>query len=153
MEHGFRITHEDEYKFYMKRDAPLATSGIAIDHVQIAAPTSCEAAARRFYGDVLGLPELEKPASLQARGGCWFACGSHQVHIGVDPDFRAARKAHVAFSASDLNGLRARLASQGFRTADDDTLPGRRRFYCDDPWGNRLEFVETTSPPVLEDRR
>lgn len=115
---------------------------LAIDHIQIAAPQGCEIAARQFYGFVLGLEEIEKPLWLRARGGCWFRCGSQQVHIGVERDFRPARKAHPAFQVADLEVLRERLRSQDVKITEDDALPGVRRFYADDPWGNRLEFVE-----------
>ena len=113
-----------------------------LDHIQLAAPPGCEAAARRFYGELLGLPELEKPASLWARGGCWFQVGEQQLHIGVESDFRAARKAHPAFAVQDLDGLRKKLAAQGVKITEDGALPGVRRFYAEDPWGNRLEFLE-----------
>ncbi len=113
-----------------------------IDHIQLAAPEDCEAAAREFYGAILGLKEIEKPASLRARGGCWFQCGDHQVHIGVERDFRPAKKAHPAFAVADLNGLRERLVAHGIGVIDDENLPGTRRFYVQDPWGNRLEFME-----------
>jgi catechol 2,3-dioxygenase-like lactoylglutathione lyase family enzyme len=118
-----------------------------IDHIQTAAPAGCEAAAREFYGSLLGLPELKKPASLRSRGGCWFQCGSQQLHIGVEQDFRPARKAHPAFLVSDLEGLRQTLLARGFKITDDASLPGTRRFFAEDPWGNRLEFVQSP-PPV-----
>lgn len=76
------------------------TSFIGIDHVQLAAPPGCENEARAFYGNVLGWPELAKPANLLARGGVWFRCGSHEVHIGVQEDFRPAKKAHPGFAVS-----------------------------------------------------
>ena len=114
----------------------------SIDHVQIAAPPGCEAAAREFYGAILGMKELAKPAALLARGGCWFECGAHQLHVGVEQDFRPARKAHPAFAVVRLNELREMLVARGIRVADDDNLPDTCRFYADDPWGNRLEFVE-----------
>ena len=113
-----------------------------IDHIQIAAPEGCESAARDFYGAILGLKEIEKPPLLRARGGCWFECGSQQLHIGVERDFRAARKAHPAFAVMDLDELRKTLAERGVAIVEDDSLPGTRRFYAEDPWGNRLEFVE-----------
>ena len=115
---------------------------LAIDHVQIAAPQGCEVLARQFYGFRLGLEEIEKPLALRARGGCWFRCGSQQLHIGVERDFQPARKAHPAFRVADLDTLRERLRSQNVTIIEDDALPGGRRFYADDPWGNRLEFVE-----------
>ena len=123
--------------------APPAPS-LTLDHVQIAAPHGAEAAARRFYGTVLGLAELPKPAPLAARGGAWFQCGPHQLHIGIDPDFRPARKAHVALRLADsaaLDALRDRLAAHGVSVRSGDETPGVRRLYADDPWGNRLEFL------------
>lgn len=114
---------------------------LGLDHAQLAAPAGCEEKARWFYGEVLGLPELEKPAELRARGGCWFFCGAHQLHIGVEGDFRPALKAHPALRVADLDALRSRLNAHGIVT-QDDPLPGIRRFYAHDPWGNRLEFVQ-----------
>jgi catechol 2,3-dioxygenase-like lactoylglutathione lyase family enzyme len=115
---------------------------ISIDHIQIAAPEGCEDAARKFYGGTLGLDEMEKPEPLRTRGGCWFRCGLHQVHIGVDPDFRPAKKAHPAFAIVNFEALRTSLLASGFEVADDDSLSGVRRFYTADPWGNRIEFIE-----------
>jgi catechol 2,3-dioxygenase-like lactoylglutathione lyase family enzyme len=116
---------------------------IRFDHVQIAAPPGCEAEARRFFGDLLGLPEIEKPEPLRQRGGVWFAVGSHQLHIGVEPEFAPARKAHPAFALSptDLDLLAGRLKTAGFAVSWDSSLPEQRRFYCQDPWGNRIEFL------------
>ncbi len=114
-----------------------------MDHVQIAAPEGCESAAREFYGSILGMEEVEKPPILRARGGCWFQCGGQQIHIGVERDFRPAKKAHPAFAVADLDGLRAALAAQGIVVVDDAELPSIRRFYAEDPWGNRLEFIES----------
>ena len=116
-----------------------------IDHIQLAAPKGCEPAAREFYGSILGWPEIRKPVSLRARGGCWFQCGDQQVHIGVEPDFRPAKKAHPAFAVSDLAGLRESLEAHAVKITDDNSLPGTRRFYTEDPWGNRLEFLEPPS--------
>lgn len=116
-----------------------------IDHVQLAAPAGCESASREFYGSILGPAEIEKPASLRARGGCWFQCGDQQLHIGVEPDFRSAKKAHPAFAVPDLDKLRAVLQSHSVKIIDDDSLPGTRRFFAEDPFGNRLEFLESRS--------
>jgi catechol 2,3-dioxygenase-like lactoylglutathione lyase family enzyme len=116
----------------------------AIDHVQLAAPAGCEEAARAFFGALLGLRELDKPPALAARGGVWFAVGSEQqLHIGVvsEPAPAPARKAHPAFRASDLDALAQRLTGAGHPVRWDDELPGVRRFYVDDPWGNRLELL------------
>jgi catechol 2,3-dioxygenase-like lactoylglutathione lyase family enzyme len=114
-----------------------------LDHVQLAAPRGCEAEARRFYGDVLGLPEVAKPRSLQGRGGVWFSLGRQQLHVGVEEPFSPARKAHPALRVepAELDTVAERLASAGSKVAWDDLLPGVRRFYTEDPWGNRVELL------------
>ena len=115
-----------------------------LDHLQIAAPEGGEAAARDFYATLLGMREIEKPESLRAHGGCWFECGSQQLHIGVEKDFRPAKKAHPAFAASNLDELRQALLAHGSTVTDDTSIPGIRRFHTEDPWGNRLEFLESS---------
>ena len=115
-----------------------------INHLQIAAPKGCEPEARRFFGDLLGLEEIEKPAPLQLRGGCWFKIGSRQLHIGIEKPFQPAIKAHPAFSVSDIDSIFHLLERQGIRCVWDDALMGIRRFYANDPWGNRLEFTQPT---------
>jgi catechol 2,3-dioxygenase-like lactoylglutathione lyase family enzyme len=117
--------------------------GVTLDHVQIAAPRDCEAEARRFFGDLIGLREVEKPEPLRERGGVWFEAGDRQFHVGVDPDFRPASKAHPAFSLplAELDPLAGRLEDAGADVDWDANLPGRRRFYSRDPWGNRIEFL------------
>lgn len=117
----------------------------SIDHVQIAAPPGCEPAAREFYGAILGMKELEKPPALRARGGCWFQCGQHQLHVGVEQNFRPARKAHPALAVARLDELREALVARGVPIVEDDNVPDIRRFYAEDPWGNRLEFIEAQS--------
>lgn len=117
-----------------------------IDHIQLAAPKGCEAAAREFYGSLLGLTEIEKPDSLRARGGCWFQCGDQQIHVGVEADFRPAKKAHPAFAVANLAKLRESLIAHAVKITDDDSLPDARRFFAEDPWGNRLQFLEANSP-------
>lgn len=116
---------------------------LGLDHVQLAAPRGCEAAAREFYGGLLGLAEIPKPAALAGRGGVWFRLGSQQLHIGVEPGFAPARKAHPAFavSAEDLDRLADRLARAAVPVTWAPELPGVRRFYAEDPWGNRLELL------------
>jgi catechol 2,3-dioxygenase-like lactoylglutathione lyase family enzyme len=120
-------------------------SFIGLDHVQLAAPRGREAEARAFYGELLGLPELPKPADLAGRGGCWFQCGSAQIHIGVEEDFRAAKKAHPGLRLADrasLDALFARLVERGVKVnRSNGEVPGVKRFFAEDPWGNRLEFV------------
>ena len=115
-----------------------------IDHVQVAAPPGREADARAFYGGLLGLAELDKPEALRGRGGAWFAAGDagQQLHVGVENPFAPARKAHPALRVDDLDGLAARLAGAGVAPAWDDAIPGLRRFYAADPFGNRIELLE-----------
>ncbi|HEV3480970.1 MAG TPA: VOC family protein [Candidatus Acidoferrales bacterium] len=115
-----------------------------IDHVQLAAPKGCEAEARNFFGRLLELEEIQKPEPLRSRGGCWFKLGSAQLHIGVEEAFRPATKAHPAFAANDIDALFAVLKKAGVLCVWDDSLEGVRRFYANDPWGNRLEFTEPT---------
>jgi catechol 2,3-dioxygenase-like lactoylglutathione lyase family enzyme len=117
-------------------------SVVALDHVQIAAPSGCEPDARAFFGEVVGLEETPKPDSLAARGGVWFQCGPQQLHVGVEDGFAPSRKAHPAFRVRGLERVRERLVSFGSTPQDDDAIPGLRRFYVDDPFGNRLEFLE-----------
>jgi catechol 2,3-dioxygenase-like lactoylglutathione lyase family enzyme len=112
-----------------------------LDHVQLALPVGSEDAARRFYGDLLCLAELQKPPLLAARGGVWFEGGPIVLHLGVEADFRPARKAHPAFRVRDLRELRERLSAAGVAIVEDHDLPGERRFYAADPFGNRLEFM------------
>ncbi len=115
---------------------------VGLDHVQLAMPEGGEARARGFYRDLLNLQEEEKPAHLARRGGCWFACGDLRLHLGVERDFRAARKAHPGLLVRGLSALRARLEHSGFKTSDDEPLLGYDRCYVDDPFGNRLELME-----------
>lgn len=105
-------------------------------------PAGAEAAARWFYGELLGLREIAKPSALAGRGGCWFQGQGVQIHLGVEADFRPARKAHPAFLTPDLEALRLRLAAAGVTVTPDDAVPGVRRFYAHDPFGNRIEFIQ-----------
>jgi catechol 2,3-dioxygenase-like lactoylglutathione lyase family enzyme len=113
-----------------------------IDHVQLAMPRGREDEARRFYGDLLGLPEQPKPPNLAARGGCWFGTGGVQLHLGVEDGFRPARKAHPALLVDDLPGLVRRLGASGVEVVEDEPLPGYDRVYVADPFGNRIELLE-----------
>jgi len=116
---------------------------VRLHHAQITVPRAAEAQARRFYCDVLGLPELQKPAALAARGGFWLQVGDSQVHIGTEDGIdRAASKAHVAYQVTDLAGWRVRLQQQGIAILDGIPIPGYDRFEIRDPFGNRLEFIE-----------
>lgn len=116
----------------------------AIDHVQIAIPAGGEELGRSFFGDLLGLEEIPKPGGLQARGGCWFDLGDAQLHLGVEADFRPSRKAHLALRTDGLDELRRRLSGAGYPIREDQPLEGCARFFTDDPFGNRIEFVERT---------
>jgi catechol 2,3-dioxygenase-like lactoylglutathione lyase family enzyme len=113
-----------------------------IDHVQLAMPKGQEDGARAFYGALLGLTEVEKPQPLASRGGCWFEGPATVVHLGTQPDFAPARKAHPAFYVNDIGQARSRLEQGGAKITDDDALPEVPRFYIDDPFGNRIELIQ-----------
>jgi catechol 2,3-dioxygenase-like lactoylglutathione lyase family enzyme len=117
---------------------------LGIDHIQLAMPPGEEARARAFYVDILGLIEVAKPPDLARRGGAWFELGAARVHLGVEPDFRPARKAHPGLLVEDLAELVARLERAGYAVTDDDSLEGYNRAYVDDPFGNRIELMERT---------
>ena len=117
-----------------------------IHHVQLACPAGSEPALRSFYVGVIGLTEVPKPSVLAARGGCWFAMDDgSELHLGVEADFRPARKAHPGLVWPLLEDLAGRLTQAGHevRWASPDEIPGRRRFHTDDPVGNRLEFLDS----------
>ncbi len=115
---------------------------VALDHVQLAAPPGCEEAARAFFGGVLGWPEIAKPEELAGRGGVWFRCGAQQLHIGVQENFVPATKAHPAIAVEGLAALRAHLEHHGVPVVEAEPLEGMTHFYAQDPFGNRLEFLE-----------
>ncbi len=114
---------------------------IAIDHVQLAMPAGEEEAARGFYRDLLGMAEVPKPAELAKRGGCWFESGSVHLHLGVEMDFRPAKKAHPALRCRDYEALTSRLRAAGVEVKPDDNVPGVRRCHISDPFGNRIELI------------
>jgi catechol 2,3-dioxygenase-like lactoylglutathione lyase family enzyme len=114
----------------------------AIDHVQLAMPPGEEATARRFYSGVLGMREVAKPTELAKRGGCWFESGAVQVHLGVENDFRPAKKAHPALKCVDYEGLIGTLRSAGIELTEVDDIPGIRRSHIHDPFGNRIELID-----------
>jgi len=113
-----------------------------LDHLQLAIPAGAEDKCRQFWGTVLGFDEVAKPPELQGRGGVWFVQGSTEIHLGIEPDFTPAKKAHPAFRVEDLDQLADRLASAGFPAIWDDQIKGRRRFFSQDAVGNRIEFIE-----------
>jgi catechol 2,3-dioxygenase-like lactoylglutathione lyase family enzyme len=116
-----------------------------LDHVQLAMPAGEESRAREFYAGVLGLAEVPKPASLAARGGVWFEGGSLRLHLGVEADFRPAKKAHPALLVKGLDALARKLEVAGIAVVSDVPLDGYHRFHASDPFGNRLEFLEPAS--------
>lgn len=115
---------------------------VAVDHVQLAAPPGTEDALRAYYADILGMTEIPKPPALAARGGCWFRAGPVQLHLGIEENFRPARKAHPGLRVVGIEACAERLAAHGATITWDDDLPGHRRFFSYDPVGNRLEFLE-----------
>ncbi|MDJ0748229.1 MAG: VOC family protein [Woeseiaceae bacterium] len=116
----------------------------AIEHVQLAMPEGQEDTARSFYCNLLGLTEVLKPLELAERGGAWFESENVKIHLGVEHGFRAARKAHPAFLVSNIDDFAARLRGAGCEVTIDGDLPGFKRFYTSDPFGNRLEFMEVS---------
>ena len=123
----------------MTQDNGFKIAGL--HHVQLAIPAGGEDAARQFWGHTLGLTELTKPAGLAGRGGCWFGGGTLELHLGVEENFASARKAHPGILVSGLANLAVRLRAAGASVTWDTKLSGHDRFYSDDPFGNRLEFL------------
>lgn len=115
---------------------------LALHHVQLAMPEGGETKATDFYAKLLGLGTIEKPAHLAARGGCWFETGSVRIHLGVEPEFRPARKAHPALLVDDLMALVSRLEAAGYAVTEDQPLSGFDRRYVADPFGNRIELLQ-----------
>jgi catechol 2,3-dioxygenase-like lactoylglutathione lyase family enzyme len=113
-----------------------------IEHVQLAMPAGQEDAARGFYWGVLGIPEVPKPPDLAKRGGVWFESPQVKVHLGVDPDFRPARKAHPALLVHDLGGLVRAFRDMKIEVVEAEPLVGYDHVYVDDPFGNRIELME-----------
>jgi catechol 2,3-dioxygenase-like lactoylglutathione lyase family enzyme len=118
------------------------TAIAGLHHVQLSGPAGCEEDARAFYGLVLGVPEVAKPAALAARGGVWFRSDAVEIHIGVDPDFAPQKKAHPGLLVDDLDGMAKRIEDAGGEVEWDELFPGFRRCYARDPFGNRLELLE-----------
>jgi len=118
----------------------LAVYGI--DHVQLSMPAGGEPLVRRFYGEILGLTELPKPPNLAPRGGAWFQCGNLQLHLGVEADFRPAKRAHPALLVSDLAAIIKTLTAEGFELKyDSEPIQGFERAFTADPFGNRIELL------------
>lgn len=115
---------------------------IGIDHVQLAMPPGEEAMARRFYSEVLGMLEIPKPDVLAQRGGCWFSCGTTQVHVGAEKEFVSAKKAHPALLVDDLKHFTTRLLAYGFEVHSNKPIQGYDRIFTFDPFGNRVELMQ-----------
>jgi catechol 2,3-dioxygenase-like lactoylglutathione lyase family enzyme len=114
----------------------------SIDHIQLAAPKGSEDTARKFFKNILGFDEVEKPEELKKRGGVWFEVGNYQIHIGIEEPFYPAKKAHPAFEIENIEELKKHLVTNGIDVIEDDKLPGAKRFYISDPFGNRMELLE-----------
>ena len=112
-----------------------------IDHVQLAMPPGQEQAARSFYEEVLGMREIPKPAQLAARGGCWFESGGVQIHLGVEQDFRPAKKAHPALRCAEYDALLIKLRASSIAVHEVAYIPGVRRCHIHDCFGNRMELI------------
>ncbi|HXI54684.1 MAG TPA: VOC family protein [Polyangia bacterium] len=119
---------------------------VAIDHIQLAMPAGRESEARAFYSALLGLPEKPRPPEMARRGGAWFENEHVKIHVGVDPDFHPARKAHPALVVRDLRALVARLKEAGAPLSSDVALEGFERVFVHDPFGNRIELLEPAGP-------
>jgi len=116
---------------------------VGIDHVQLAMPPGGESAARAFYGEVLGMSEVPKPAPLALRGGLWFESRGTALHLGLEESFVAARKAHPALLVADLDLVVSALEAAGVAARRDDSVAGVRRAYTSDPFGNRIELIQS----------
>lgn len=114
-----------------------------VDHVQLAMPSGGEVEAIAFYQGLLGIPQVPKPPLLARRGGCWFERDDLKVHLGVEDEFRPATKAHPAFVVEGVRDLAAEVVAAGYRVVDDNPLDGYDRVYVYDPFGNRIELMET----------
>ena len=118
---------------------------VAVDHVQLAMPAGREDEARGFYSGLLGLPEVPKPPALAKRGGAWFESDRVKIHLGVEADFRPARKAHPGLLVEALQELVRCLREAGCEVKEDEPLEGYYRVYVSDPFGNRIELMEPRS--------
>jgi hypothetical protein len=114
---------------------------VSIDHVQLAMPAGEESRARAFYGDLLGMTEIPKPHPLNLRGGAWFSAGSITLHLGVEADFRPARKAHPALRVRGYDALLTKLRAANVMVKEDFELEDIRRAHIEDPFGNRIELI------------
>jgi catechol 2,3-dioxygenase-like lactoylglutathione lyase family enzyme len=119
---------------------------LSLDHVQLAIPVGGEDRARSFYTGILGLTEVEKPASMAGRNSMWFVAGPVSLHLGLEPDFHPAKRAHPALVVDDLDEIIAACERAGLSTKPDTSFSNFRRVHIFDPFGNRLELMENTTP-------
>ncbi|MHB0991956.1 MAG: VOC family protein [Burkholderiales bacterium] len=123
---------------------------VRLDHVQLAMPAGAEPKARAFYGGLLELQEIPKPSEIASRGGVWFQCGSLQLHLGIESDFRPARKAHPALVIEGYAELLAALVATGYDVIEDTSIPAVIRCFTFDPFGNRIELISTDAAKLRE---
>jgi catechol 2,3-dioxygenase-like lactoylglutathione lyase family enzyme len=119
---------------------------LSLDHVQVAIPVGGEEAARSFYIGILGFTEQQKPASMAGRNSIWLAAGPVNLHLGIEADFHAAKRAHPAFTVGDLDEIVSACQRAGFATKPDTPVGNFRRTHIFDPFGNRIELMESTTP-------
>jgi catechol 2,3-dioxygenase-like lactoylglutathione lyase family enzyme len=119
---------------------------LSLDHVQVAIPAGAENRAREFYSGILGFVEVEKPVPMAGRKSIWFVGGSVNLHLGIEPDFHPAKRAHPAFVVEGLDGILAACQQAGAPTKPDTSFNGFRRVHVFDPFGNRLELMERSNP-------
>jgi len=112
-----------------------------LDHVQICIPVGEEAAARKFYTDILGLTEIEKPVQLRANGGLWYQIGDVQLHIGAEAQTNKSKR-HPAFEIQTIDAVRNYLKEKDIRIQEEIQVPGQSRFSFFDPFDNRIELLE-----------
>jgi len=115
---------------------------LSLDHVQVAIPVGGENRAREFYTGILGFTEIEKPAPMASRNSIWFAAGAVNLHLGIEPEFHPAKRAHPAFIVDDLDEILAACERTGLTTKPDTSFSGFRRVHVLDPFGNRLELMQ-----------
>jgi len=113
-----------------------------IEHIQLAMPAGQEDVARHFYSGLLGIREVPKPPDLVKRGGVWFESDRVKIHLGIDPDFRPARKAHPGLLVRNLNELISKLRGAGVEVVEAEPSTGYSHVYIADPFGNRIELME-----------
>jgi len=119
---------------------------IGIHHVQLAMPLGGEDAAKRFYSGMLGIPEVSKPLPQAKRGGVWFETDHVRVHLGIEQDFRPAKKAHPGLLVQNLKVLSQRLVQAEYEVTNGEPLEGYEHIYVNDPFGNRLELLQSINP-------